>query len=229
MKFTILSIFPEILRGYFETSIMARAVERGLVGYDLVDIRDFASDKHRTVDDAPYGGGAGMIFKPEPLGRALDSVSGREKTVVFPTPAAPPLTGEALSRYAQCEELVLICGRYEGIDQRIVDYYVDEVVSIGDYVISSGEVAALVVIDGVYRLLPEVISESSLRQESHSNGLLEYPQYTRPEEFRGMRVPSVLLSGHHAEIERWRMEQSRERTRVLRPDMYERFVEEEGD
>jgi len=219
MKFTVLALFPEIVNGYFQSSIIAKAVERGLVEYELVNIRDFATDRHRTCDDAPYGGGYGMVLKAEPLARALDSVSASQKRVVFPSPAGRRFDQESAERLAALPEIVLICGRYEGIDQRIIDLYVHEEVTIGDYVISSGEVASIVVIDAVYRLLEGVITRGSLQEESHKNGLLEYPHYTRPEEFRGQAVPQVLLSGHHEEIRKWRLEQSIARTRERRPDL----------
>lgn len=219
MTFTVLTLFPELVESYFRSSVMAKAVERGLVGYQTVNIRDFATDKHRTCDDAPYGGGAGMVLKAQPLARALDSVNARDKWVVYPSPAGRRFNQAAAERLAGVREIVLICGRYEGIDQRIIDLYVHEELSIGDYVISSGEVASMVIIDSVYRLLSGVIAEGSLREESHVGGLLEYPQYTRPEVFRGRRVPDVLLSGHHEKIEAWRQDQSRERTRDRRPDL----------
>ncbi len=224
MKFTVLSLFPEILQAYFESSIMAKAIERGIVDVELVNIRDFAADRHRTCDDAPYGGGPGMVMKAEPLAAALDSVvsevvnTGGRRTV-FPTPSGRLFTQQVAQRLAVEEHLVLICGRYEGIDQRIIDLYVDEELSIGDYVLSSGEIASLAIIDAVYRLVDGVIRGESLIEESHSAGLLEYPHYTRPEVFRGLKVPDVLLSGHHAEIERWRAERMREKTMAVRPDL----------
>jgi len=219
VKFTVCTLFPGILANYFDSSIMARAVQKGIIQYDLVNIREYAEDRHRTCDDAPYGGGAGMVFKPVPLGRALDAVSADKKRVVFPTPSGRLFTERYAEELSREEELVFICGRYEGIDQRIIDLYVDDEVSVGDYVLSSGEVAALVIIDGVYRLLEGVINGESLREESFEGGLLEYPHYTRPEEYRGMRVPEVLLSGHHLKIEQWRMEKRLEKTREFRPDL----------
>lgn len=221
MKFTLLTLFPEQVRSYFESSIMAKAVERGLVEYEVVNIRDFATDRHKTCDDAPYGGGYGMVLKPEPLGAALDAVDAVRKHVVYPSPSGRPFTQQAAAALAEHDEIVLICGRYEGIDQRIIDLYVHEELSIGDYVISSGEIASTVIVDAVYRLLEGVITEGSLREESHIAGLLEYPQYTRPEEYRGRRVPDVLLSGHHGRIDTWRRDQSLARTRERRPDLLE--------
>jgi len=219
MKITVLSLFPEIIDSFFTSSIMAKAVEKRLVEYSLVNIRDFARDRHKTCDDAPYGGGAGMVLKPEPLAEALDSVEGSLKRVIFPSPSGIVFDQRQAERLAKYEELVFICGRYEGIDQRIIDMYVDEEISIGDYVISSGEVSTLVIIDSVYRLLEGVISEDSLLEESFTNGCLEYPHYTRPSSFRGVNVPNVLLSGNHAKISEWRREKGLLKTRKNRPDI----------
>ncbi len=220
MKFTILTLFPELVEPFFTSSIMAKAVDRGLVEYEIINIRDFTTDKHKTCDDAPYGGGAGMVLMPQPLGAALDSVGGLEKTVVYPSPSGKPLDQATAYSLAQEKELVFVCGRYEGIDQRVIDRYVNQEVSIGDYVISSGEISTLVVVDAVYRLLDGVISGESLVEESFSDNLLEYPHYTRPEEYWDMRVPDVLLSGHHKKIEEWRMEQRIKRTKERRPDLH---------
>lgn len=219
MKFTVLTLFPEIPRSYFESSIMAKAVEKGIIAYDLVNIRDFAFDKHRTCDDSPYGGGAGQLMLPDPLGRALDSVQANRKHVIYVTPGGRPLTQEKAQELSCKAELVIICGRYEGIDQRIIDYYVDDEISIGDYVMSSGEVAATVVVDTVYRLVDGVISSESLDEESYSGGLLEYPQYTRPPEYKGMKVPDVLVSGNHEKIRKWRLKKRLEKTLHYRPEM----------
>lgn len=224
MKVTVLSLFPGILESYFSSSIMAKAIERGIMEVELVNIRDFAADRHRTCDDAPYGGGPGMVMKAEPIAAALDSVAcegpntGGRRTI-FPTPSGRLFTQRIAESLAGEEHLVFICGRYEGIDQRIIDLYVDDELSIGDYVLSSGEIASLAIIDAVYRLVDGVIRGESLIEESHSSGLLEYPHYTRPEVFRGLRVPEVLLSGHHGEIERWRTERKREKTMAVRPDL----------
>lgn len=219
MTFHLLSLFPGILEGFFEDSIMARAVSKGLVRRRLVNIRDYAYDKHRVCDDAPYGGGAGMVLKPEPLARALDAVGAREKRVVYPSPSGVPFSHARARELAGEEDIVVICGRYEGIDQRIIDLYVDDEISIGDYVLSSGEVAALVIVDAVYRLLDGVIALESLKEESFTGPLLEYPHYTRPEQFRGLSVPAVLLGGHHARIDAWRLERRVEKTLKHRPDL----------
>jgi tRNA (guanine37-N1)-methyltransferase len=219
MKFTVLTLFPEIPRAYFENSIMAKAVERGIIAYDLVNIRDYAFDKHKTCDDKPYGGGAGQLLIPEPLGRALDSVQAYKKHVIYVTPGGKPFTQAKAQQLSQKDELVIICGRYEGIDQRIIDSYVDDEISIGDYVMSSGEVAATVVIDTVYRLIKDVISSESLDEESYSDGLLEYPQYTRPPLYKGMAVPEVLTEGNHELIRKWRLKKRLEKTLADRPDL----------
>jgi len=219
VKYTILTLFPEIIEQYFNSSIMAKAVERGVVEMQVVDFRDFAIDRHRTCDDAPYGGGAGMVIKPEPLAAALESVGGRQKRVVYPSPSGKLFHQGYAEQLSKDEELIFICGRYEGIDQRIIDMYVDDEICIGSYVMSSGELASLVIIDTVYRLVDGVIRKESLDEESFSDGLLEYPHYTRPAEFQGHQVPDILLSGNHAEIEKWRYAQRVEKTERFRPDL----------
>ena len=219
MKFTVLTLFPQIPQAYFENSIMAKAVEKGIIAYDLVNIRDFATDKHRTCDDSPYGGGAGQLMMTEPLGRALDSVKASRKHVIYVTPSGKQFTQSKALELSRKDELVIVCGRYEGIDQRIIDYYVDDEISIGDYVMSSGEVSATVIIDTVYRLIDGVISSESLDEESYSDGLLEYPQYTRPPVYKDMEVPDVLLSGNHEKIRKWRLKKRLEKTLANRPDL----------
>jgi tRNA (guanine37-N1)-methyltransferase len=232
MKYTVLTLFPEITGAFFASSIMAKAIQRGIIEYRAVNIRDFALDKHKTCDDAPYGGGPGMLMLPEPLGRALEAAGAVKKQggpggeasrqggrVIYLSPSGRPFN-QALARELAAEkELVLLCGRYEGIDQRIIDLYVDDEISIGDYVLSSGEAAALVLIDATYRLVDQVITPESLAEESFSNGLLEYPQYTRPEIYDILKVPEVLLSGHHENIRRWRLEKQVEKTLRMRPDL----------
>ncbi len=221
MRISILTLFPGIVEPYFRESLMVRAVERGLIEFEIVDIRDFARDRHRSCDDYPYGGGPGMIMKPEPLSEALVStVDGAcDATVVFPTPSGIRFDRTVAHALSKRAHLVLIAGRYEGVDQRVIDRYVDMELSIGDFVMSSGELASLVVVDTIARLLEGFIRSESLSQESFEDGLLEYPQYTRPECFDGARVPSVLLNGHHAEIERWRRMKRIEKTVAMRPDM----------
>lgn len=219
MQFTVLTLFPEILRAYFEQSIMAKAVAKGIISYELVNIRDFANDVHHTCDDSPYGGGAGQLMLAEPLGKALDAVNALKKKVIYVTPAGTPFSQKKAKAFSLENELVIIAGRYEGIDERIVDLYVDETISIGDYVLSSGEVAAEVIIDAVYRLIDGVISAESLEEESYAEGLLEYPQYTRPQTYKGLEVPSVLLSGNHEAIRKWRLKKRVEKTICFRPDL----------
>ena len=219
MKFTVLTLFPQIPQAFFENSIMAKAVEKGIIAYDLVNIRDFATDKHHTCDDSPYGGVAGQLMMTEPLGRALDSVKASRKHVIYVTPSGKQFTQSKALELSRKDELVIVCGRYEGIDQRIIDYYVDDEISIGDYVMSSGEVSATVIIDTVYRLIDGVISSESLDEESYSDGLLEYPQYTRPPVYKDMEVPDVLLSGNHEKIRKWRLKKRLEKTLANRPDL----------
>jgi tRNA (guanine37-N1)-methyltransferase len=219
MNIKVLSLFPEILEAYFSASIMKRAVARGLVSFELVNIRDYAYDKHRKCDDEVFGGGAGMLLKPEPLDRALAAAGSPRVRTVYVTPSGRLFSQAMAADFAKEENLVILCGRYEGIDQRIIDTRVTDVVSIGDYVLSSGEVAAMVVIDAVYRLVPGVISGESLSEESFSAGLLEYPQYTRPEEYANMHVPEVLVSGNHAAIARWRLRASLIKTLAYRPEL----------
>jgi tRNA (guanine37-N1)-methyltransferase len=218
VKVSVITIFPDFFPGPLGISIVSRAIERGVLSVDLVDPRSFTDDLHRTVDDAPFGGGAGMVMKIEPLADALESV-GAGRRVMF-TPAGTPLTQGHLDRWATDDHLVLLCGRYEGIDQRVADHLIDEEVSLGDFVLAGGEVAALAVVEGVARLLPGVLGNpSSAEHESFRDGLLEEPQYTRPAEFRGWAVPEVLLSGNHAAIEEWRASQRLERTAERRPDL----------
>lgn len=223
MKLKILTLFPEIIEGFFQSSIMAKTVERGLIDYKVINFRDYAEDKHHTADSYPYGGGAGMVLKCEPIAGALDAAlesgGSPSRRIVYPSPSGTQFNQEKALELAQMDELIFICGRYEGLDQRIIDEYVDEEISVGDYVLSSGEVGSLVIIDAVYRLLDGVINSESLLEESHEDGVLEYPHYTRPEEFRGRSVPPVLLSGHHEKIRIWRRIQGLKKTLRNRPDL----------
>ncbi len=219
MRIDVLSLFPGILEGFFTSSIMARAVAKGLVSYGLTDIRDYATDKHRKCDDEIFGGGAGMLMLPGPVSAALDSVDARNARVVYVTPGGRLFNQAYAQDLAREEHLVLLCGRYEGVDQRVIDRYVTDEVSIGDYVLSSGETAALVLVDAIYRLIPGVITGESLDEESFEGGLLEYPQYTRPAVYDTMEVPDVLVSGHHANIVKWRMKKRLEKTLLYRPDL----------
>lgn len=229
MKITVCSLFPEIIDSYFHSSIMQKAIDKGLIVYQSVNIRDFAFDKHKTCDDIPYGGGAGMVLKPEPLALALESVGAREKRVIYPSPSGRVLTQSLAWELSEEKELLFICGRYEGLDQRIIDRYVDDEISIGDYVLSSGEIATLVVVDSLYRLIDGVISKDSLTEESFTGGLLEYPHYTRPFLFDGVSVPEVLVSGNHQKIKEWRLNKRIEKTQKNRPELYQAWQDKKRD
>ncbi|MEZ4554296.1 MAG: tRNA (guanosine(37)-N1)-methyltransferase TrmD [Dehalococcoidia bacterium] len=223
MRFDVLTLFPGMFTGPLDESIMRRARDAGLIEVVLHDLRDWATDRHRTVDDYPFGGGAGMVMKPEPLFTAIEAVQPRADepaTVVLLTPQGRPLTRALVADLAAHPRLLLVCGRYEGIDERVRAHLVDVEVSVGDVVVSGGELPAMLLLDAVARQVPGVLgSEASLEEESFEGGLLEYPQYTRPAEFRGWPVPDVLLSGHHAEIAKWRRRQRLLRTRARRPDL----------
>ena len=219
MKITVLTLFPQMVAPFFTSSIMKRAVGKGLIDYDIVDIRDYAEGVHRKADDIPYGGGAGMVMMADPVSKAIEKAGARGKRIVFPTPSGRVLTERYAEDLAKENELFFICGHYEGLDQRIIDEYVTDEISIGDYVLSSGESAAVVIIDALYRLVDGVIAAESLEDESFSSGLLEYPQYTRPERYCMKSVPSVLLSGHHRHITEWRCMKRLEKTMLNRPDL----------
>ncbi len=221
MRITILTLFPEMVENFFTSSIMKRAVERGLIEYRIVNWRRFAEDRHQSCDDLPYGGGAGMVIKAEPLSKALTWLAAKEKRVIYPSPSGRSFTQEYARALSGEEELVFLCGHYEGVDQRIIDEFVDDEISIGDYVISSGEVATLVIVDAIYRLIDGVIATGSLDEESFEGGLLEYPHYTRPETYCAKSVPDVLLGGHHAKIGQWRLQKRLERSMERRPDLLE--------
>ena len=226
MNFHVLTLFPDMIRDGFQTSITGRAVEKGLLSLDTVNIRDFSVNKHNRVDDYPYGGGAGMVMQAEPVYLTYQSVAEKlpkKPKVLYMSPQGKVFNQRMAEELAQEEELVFLCGHYEGIDERIIDDYIDEQISIGDYVLTGGELPALVMADAICRMLPDVLSDNvCFEEESHYNGLLEYPQYTRPANFRGKEVPAVLLSGHHANIQRWRREQSLLRTAKYRPDLIEK-------
>jgi len=221
MQFHIITIFPEWFRSPLSTSLLQKAQDKDILSFYVHDLRDYAPGKHRGTDDAPYGGGWGMVMTPEPLVNAIEAVSLplTNPRRVFLSPQGQPLSQQKAAEFAAQESLVLVCGRYEGVDERALAF-VDEQISIGDYIVSGGEVAALVLIDAVARLVPGVVGrQESIEDESFSTGLLEYPQYTRPEEFRGLRVPDILLSGHHGNILRWRRRQALFRTQQRRPDL----------
>ena len=223
MYFDILTLFPEIFPGPLGHSITGRAIENGLLEINAVDIRDFSQDKHNRVDDTPYGGGAGMVMQPGPIDRAYSSVTEsrhEESKTIFFSPQGQQLDQPKVKELAKEPGLILLCGHYEGVDERIRQEIVDEEISIGDYVLTGGELPAMVLIDAVSRMLPGVIGTStSAEEDSFYHGLLDYPHYTRPREYKGQEVPEVLLSGHHARIDRWRRKQSIKRTLLRRPDL----------
>ena len=223
MRIDAISIFPEFF-DVLDISLLGKAKAQDLLEVKIHNLRDFTDDKHRTVDDTPFGGGAGMLMKPEPWGLALDSVVSSETIVIFPTPAGELFKQVTAQELSVAKHLVFACGRYEGIDQRVVDYAASKasvrLVSLGDYVLNGGEVAAVAMIEAIARLIPGVIGNAeSLAEESHSEGLLEYPSYTKPANWRGLEVPEVLLSGNHAEIAKWRKAKALERTQKVRPEL----------
>ena len=220
MKIDILTLFPEICRAPLSESMMKRAQENKIVDLRIHNLRDWTTDKHHIVDDAPFGGGQGMVMKPEPIFAAVESLRKENSTVVLMTPQGKRFTQPLASELSQRGHLIIICGHYEGIDHRVIEHLVDLEISIGDYVLTNGAIAAVVVVDAIVRLLPGVLGhEQSAADDSFSGGLLEGPQYTRPAEFRGWKVPEILLSGNHAEIAEWRKEQAKKRTRKNRPDL----------
>ncbi len=221
MRIDILSLFPQIATAALAESIIGRAQQRALVEIHAHNIRDWARDKHRTTDDTPYGGGQGMVMKCEPIFEAITALRSEGCKVAFMTPAGAPFKQTTAQRFAsECKHLIILCGHYEGVDQRVIDQLVDEEISIGDYVLTNGVIAAVVVVDAIVRLLPEVLGDAtSAVEESFAGGLLEFPQYTRPVEFEGVRVPEILLGGNHAAIAKWRQEQSLGKTRRARPDL----------
>jgi tRNA (guanine37-N1)-methyltransferase len=223
VKFDIVTIFPRMVQGPLAEGIVGRAIERGLLDVAVHDLRDFTTDRHRVVDDVPFGGGPGMVLKPEPLFRAVEHIRaerGNPAAVVLTSPDGARLTHAMAERLSGLGHVAILCGRYEGVDDRVRQHLVTEEISIGDYVLSGGELPALVIVDAVARFVPGVVGdERSVKQDSFARGLLDFPQFTRPADFRGLSVPPVLLSGHHAEIDKWRREQALERTRRHRPDL----------
>jgi tRNA (guanine37-N1)-methyltransferase len=223
LKFDIVTIFPSMIEAGLDEGVVSRGVERGLLDIAVHDLRRWTTDRHRTVDDVPYGGGPGMVMKVEPLMRAVDEVRatrGQPDSVVLLSPQGRTFTQSEAERFAGLAQVVLLCGRYEGMDERVRDVVATEEISIGDYVLSGGELAALVIVDAVSRLIPGVVGhEQSVAQDSFARGLLDYPHYTRPAEIAGHRVPDVLLSGHHADVRRWRRKAALTRTLERRPDL----------
>ncbi len=220
MKIDVLTLFPAMFAGPLDESIIKRARQAGLLDLRLHNLRDYAHDRHKTVDDRPFGGGPGMLLKPEPLFEAVESLTEGRTHVVLLSPSGRAFSQAVAEELARHEHLLLVSGHYEGFDERVREQLADDELSIGDYVLTNGALPAMVIIDAVTRLLPGALGDAeSAREDSFCQGLLEYPQYTRPAEFRGMKVPEVLLSGNHAEIARWRQEQARQRTAERRPDM----------
>lgn len=226
MKFDVLTLFPEM----FETmkqSIFGKAMGKGIVTMNTVNIRDFSKDKHKKVDDTPYGGGAGMVMMPDVVYSAYQSIEAKDAKVIYMSPQGKTLSQKKVEELAKQDHLIILCGHYEGIDQRVLDKIVDEEISIGDYVLTGGEIPAMVLMDSVSRYVEGVLKQDSIKEESFTNGLLEYPQYTRPETFEGQKVPEILLTGHHENIEKWRKEQSLKITKQKRPDLLEKQANNE--
>jgi tRNA (guanine37-N1)-methyltransferase len=222
MKFDILTLFPNMFSSPFQESILGKAIQKGLMDLRIINIRDFALDKHQVVDDSPYGGGQGMVMKVEPIARAIEWARSEDPSswTIYLTPQGRSFNQEKARDLSSRSHLVLLCGRYEGVDERVREMFIDEEISIGDYVLMGGELAAMVMIDAVSRLLPGVLgSDQSAEDDTFTNALLEYPQYTRPFDFRGSSVPEILLSGHHAAVSLWRRKEALRRTAVRRPDL----------
>ncbi len=226
MKFSIITLFPEVFEPIFNSSILKRAQKKGLVEFELINLRDFGKGKHKIVDDRPYGGGAGMVLKADILTKALKSIAPKLPTTsyqlltILMSASGQPYKQTKTKEFSKLDHLIIVCGHYEGVDQRFIDKYIDGEISIGDYVLTGGEIPAMVIVDSITRLIPGVLEKPEATvNESFSEGLLEYPQYTRPEEFEGKKVPEVLLSGNHAEINKWRLEKSLGKTKKVRPDL----------
>ena len=231
-RFHVLTLFPEMILNGLKTSITGRAIEKGIFDLETINIRDYAGNKHGKVDDYPYGGGAGMVMQAEPVYKAWEAVTekaGRPVRTIYVTPQGSVFNQKMAEEFAKEEDLIFLCGHYEGVDERVLEEIVTDYVSIGDYVLTGGELPAMVMIDAISRMVPGVLSnETSAEFESFQDGLLEYPQYSRPEEWRGKKVPPILLSGHHANVEKWRLEQSILRTKERRPDLYEAYKKNGG-
>lgn len=233
MQIDVITAFPKILRDPLDESILKQAKKRVDLVIRLLDLRQFATDKHHIIDDTPYGGGPGMVLKPEPLFKAMEFVTAQaadtaKMRVVFPTPQGKLFNQEVARDLAETDHTIFICGHYKAVDQRVIDTWVTDELSVGDYVLSGGEIPALLMIDGIVRLIPGVINDlESAQTDSFQNSLLDCPYYTRPENFKGMQVPDVLLSGNHQKIAQWRNEQKIERTRKRRPDLYQKYLEQQ--
>lgn len=227
MDIKVLTLFPEMFSSFLNASLIGRAIQNEIINVELINIRDFSNDKHKSVDDSPYGGGPGMVMTPQPLKDSIEFAKNKNNKVIFLTPKGKKFSQKIAKRLSMEEELILVCGHYEGIDQRIVDNYIDEEISIGDYVLTGGELGAMVMIDAVARLIPNVIgAKGSFEEDSHYNGLLDYPHYTRPQVFDDIKVPDVLLSGNHKEINNWREKEQILSTFNKRPDMINKILSE---
>lgn len=233
MRFSVLTLFPEMVCNIMETSIMGRAVKNGIIGFDAVNIRDFAFNKHKKVDDYPYGGGAGMLMQAEPVYLAYEAAAKsciKKPRVIYTTPQGVPFNQNLAKELAGESDIIILCGHYEGVDERVLDEIVTDYVSIGDFVLTGGELPAMIMVDAISRLVPGVLNNDvSAEFETFENNLLEYPQFSRPEEWHGRHVPEVLLSGDHAKVDEWRRDQSIRRTLNLRPDLFEKFLMENKD
>ena len=229
MKINVLTLFPEMFSAV-TGSILGKAAEKGLLEFNFINIRDFSNDKHKKADDYPFGGGPGMVMLADPIFGALNSIDAKGKKCIYMSPRGRVLNQEMIQNLSQEEELTILCGHYEGVDQRVLDYWDMEEISIGDYVLTGGELAAMVLVDSVARMIPGVLAgEDSAMEESIYSGLLEYPQYTKPRSYEGMDVPEVLVSGNHKLIHLWKFEKSLELTKKNRPDLFEAFVKNHGD
>lgn len=228
MRIDVLTLFPEMFTPVTEESILGRAGENGILDIRLTNIRDYSQDKHKKADDYPFGGGAGMVMLADPVFRALNQVGAKGKRIIYMSPRGKLLDKELITELSQEKELVLLCGHYEGIDQRIIDFWEMEEISVGDYILTGGELPAMILIDAVARMIPEVLGSSSAHnEESIYSGLLEYPQYTKPRQYEGMDVPEVLVSGNHKLIHLWQFEKSLELTKKKRPDLWDQFLRRE--
>lgn len=227
MDIKVITLFPEMFHVFFNGGVLGKAVEKGIINIDAVNIRDYTLDKHNRADDTPFGGGAGMVMMAEPVFRTIRAIGAEDKPLIYMSPKGKLLDEKKIRELAERPEMFILCGHYEGIDERILEAHDVEEISIGDYILTGGETGAMVLIDAVSRMIPGVLGNSaSVEDESVYSGLLEYPQYTKPREYEGMEVPSVLLSGNHREIDLWRFEQSLKLTKERRPDMFERFLEQ---
>lgn len=225
MKFNVLTLFPDMFDGFIGSSIIGRSIDKGIIGVNLINFRDYSTNKHKKVDDYPYGGGSGMLISPEPLAGAIESNNLKGKKIIYLTPKGKVFDQNDAIELSKEDEITFVCGHYEGVDQRFIDRYVTDEFSIGDFVLTGGELPVMVMIDAIARMIDGVLSSSvSFEDESHFNGLLEYPQYTRPPVFEEVDVPEVLLSGNHKKIEEWRFIKSLEITEKHRPDMYNKFI-----